>query len=267
MADSRKIPEIGHSISDHVARITIDRPEKRNAISAAMWARLAAIIQEIEAGDDIRLIIFEGRGEDFSAGADISEFETLRATPEGARDYDVVTENAYDAIRNTIIPTLAAINGSCFGGGVGLAMSCDIRIAAEDAIMAIPAGRLGLAYPKKSLTHLTSVVGPAVAKDLLFTGRRFTAQDALRTGMISQIANGSLAEEVSKTAALIAANAPLTLRASKAVINAIIDTDGVVDSIDSDELKETISACYSSSDYAEGRTAFLEKRRPAFTGK
>ncbi|MBZ0215474.1 MAG: enoyl-CoA hydratase/isomerase family protein, partial [Fimbriimonadaceae bacterium] len=209
-----------------------------------------------------RLIVVTGKGPDFSSGADISEFEELRATPEGARRYDAMTESAYDAIRNARLPTLAAIRGACIGGGFGLAMACDIRIAQNDAIFAIPAARLGLAYPVNSLAHITSVVGPATAKDMLFTARRLTAEEALNAGILSAVTPQDIDELVRKYVQQIAANAPLSVRAAKIAI------DGFAGAQPTDPIiRAQVDACYESADYIEGRTAFVEKRAPKFSGK
>ncbi len=256
-----------HEIEDHVATITIDRADKRNAIDLAMWEQLAAIIGNLEREETVRLIVVTGRGPDFSAGADISEFDAVRSSAAGACDYDLVTEAAYDALRESAIPTLAAIRGSCMGGGLGLALSCDLRIAAGDAKFAIPAGRLGLSYPVKSLAHLTGIAGPAVAKDLLFTSRRLDAAEALRVGILTKICTGSLEDEVANFARDIVANAPLTLKASKAAINALTNPAAMIERVDFSNSLERINACYTSNDYAEGRAAFREKRPPDFTGK
>jgi enoyl-CoA hydratase/carnithine racemase len=256
-----------HEIEDHVATITIDRAGKRNAIDLGMWRQLAEFINNLERDDSVRLIVITGRGPDFSAGADISEFDAVRSSAEGARDYDLVTEAAYDALRESAVPTLAAIRGSCIGGGLGLALSCDLRIAVGDAKFAIPAGRLGLSYPVKSLAHLTGIVGPAVAKDLLFTARRLNAADALQAGILTKICDGPLEVEVAKYAREIVANAPLTLKASKAAINALTDPASMIVQADFSDAVARIDACYASDDYAEGRAAFREKRSPNFTGK
>ena len=256
-----------HVLDGHVATITINRAHKRNAINSGMWRHLSEIIKEIESNSTIRLIVVTGNGPDFSAGADISEFEDLRSNAEGARDYDRVTEAAYDGLRECPIPTLAAIQGSCMGGGLGLAMSCDLRIATPNARFAIPAGRLGLAYPVKSLVHLTGIVGPAVAKDLLFTARRYDAPDALRAGLLTEICEGSLEDEIEKFSRQITANAPLTLKASKAVINTLTDAKSAISGLDFSVALDRVQACYSSLDYVEGRVAFLAKRTPDFQGK
>ncbi len=260
-------PQLVHEIADHVATVAIDRAEKRNAIKLEMWQQLAEIIEDIKRDKSVRLIVVTGQGADFSAGADISEFDAVRSSAAGARDYDLVTEAAYDALRESPVPTLAAIRGSCMGGGLGLALSCDLRIATPDAKFAIPAGRLGLSYPVKSLAHLTAIVGPAVAKDLLFTARRLGAADALQAGILTKICDGPLEDEVGKFAKNIVANAPLTLKASKAAINALTAPASMIARVDFSDAMARINACYASEDYAEGRAAFREKRPPDFTGK
>jgi len=267
MPQERSGSHLIHVVEDHIATITIDRAAKRNAINSRMWRQLAEIIGDIESNNAVRVIVITGHGPDFSAGADISEFEVLRSSAEGARDYDLVTEAAYDALRESPIPTLAAIRGACMGGGLGLALSCDLRIANADASFAIPAGRLGLSYPVKSLAHLTGIVGPAVAKDLLFTARRLDATEALQAGLLTTVCTGPLEAEVGKITEKIVANAPLTLKASKAAINALSNAEAMIAGVNFSAALERINACYSSADYSEGRAAFLAKRAPVFTGK
>lgn len=249
------------------ATISIDRAARRNALNFAMWEAIPGLIADIEALPDIRVIVFTGIGPDFSAGADITEFEERRATPDGARLYDATTESAYDAIRNSRLPTVAAIRGACIGGGFGLAMACDIRVAQSDAIFAIPPGRLGLAYPVNSLAHITAIIGPAFAKELLFTARRIDAAAALQAGIVSNVSEGDIDEISRKYVRQISSNAPLSLRAAKVAIDETVS--GVDDPRNqfSSSVRRHIEACYESDDYAEGRAAFLEKRSPVFKGK
>lgn len=259
-------PHLSATLDGAVATVTIDKPERRNAFDTAMWQALPELVRAIEAEDDARVIILRGAsGQAFSAGADITEFAEKRATAEAARAYDAVTEQGYDAVRSSQLPSIAAIHGFCFGGGLGLALSCDMRIAADDARFAIPAARLGLAYPFDSLRHLVAVAGPAAAKELIFTGRRFSAQETREMGLVGKVCPAeTVYDEAMQLAATIAGNAPLTIRCAKAVIDDAAAWPGAARR---DDIEDLATACYASDDYAEGRAAFLEKRKPVFTGR
>jgi len=267
MATSTDVSNFRIAVQGPCATLSIDRATRRNALNLAMWRAIPAIVADFESHPDVRLIVITGEGPDFSAGADISEFEELRATPDGARRYDATTEAAYNAIRNSKLPSVAAIRGACIGGGFGLAMACDIRIAMENAVFAIPAARLGLAYPVNSLAHITSVVGPAVAKDMLFTARRLTAAEALSAGILTRVTEGELDDLLAKTVDQISVNAPLSLRAAKTAIDVCGGADGETGPQNGGRIRDLVDACFESEDYMEGRTAFLEKRPPVFSGK
>ncbi len=256
-------PYLEVDIEGPCATISINRAERRNALNFAMWEAIPGLISEIESITEIRLIVIAGKGPDFSAGADISEFEVLRASPEGARRYDANTELAYDVIRHSRLPTMAAIRGACIGGGFGLAMACDIRVAQDNSVFAVPAGRLGLAYPVNSLGHIASIIGPGNAKDMLLSARRLDSGEALSVGILSQVTSGDLNELVGKYIHQICANAPLTLRAAKGAIDAFVDSSESANQAAEDQ----VNACFESEDFLEGRTAFIEKRAPVFHGK
>ncbi|HTN96740.1 MAG TPA: enoyl-CoA hydratase-related protein, partial [Nordella sp.] len=184
-----------------------------------------------------------------------------RANPELARDYEALNGRAFAAFRATAKPAVAMISGFCIGGGLALALACDLRIAAEDALFALPPARLGLAYPVDGLRDLLHAVSPAFAKEMLFTARRYTAAEALKAGLIHQVvAKDRLEAETQALAAEIADNAPLTLKASKRAIDQLAGRPV------GDDLAALAAACFASADYAEGQRAFLEKRKPRFTG-
>lgn len=259
-------PAVTASVDNMIARITLNRPRQRNALNLDMWRALAALVPSLEKQGDIRVIVVSGAGEEaFSAGADIAEFKQARDTTEAARAYDKVTEAACAALRECPIPSLAAIRGYCIGGGLAIAASCDLRIAADDARFAIPAARLGLAYPLENLGHITSLVGPAVAKDLLFTARHMRAQEALAAGLVNQVVPaGQLAAKAVDVSRAIAENAPFSIKAAKATIDAIaLGRPGKAAAA----FRELSALCYDSEDYVEGRAAFLQKRRPVFKGQ
>lgn len=260
-------PHLKVEIVGPIAFVIVDKQQRRNAFDTEMWRALPLILSEIQAQETFRAIVVRGAGKEaFSAGADISEFSHARATVEGAHAYDAVTEAAYGALRNARLPTIAMIHGFCYGGGLGLAMSCDMRMASATATFAIPAGRLGLAYPKESLRHIVSLVGPDIAKELLFTARTFSAKEALQAGMLNHVwAPDELDGETFKIARQISENAPLSIACAKAVIDDAARRTGQPGN--EARLSELIEACYNSADYAEGRLAFAEKRKPVFKGK
>ncbi len=250
-----------------VGWITFNNPAKHNALSVAMWRALPEALDELEADPAVRVIVLRGAGEKaFVSGADISEFATARASEEAVAAYDELAEGATHRLKGVDRPTIAMIRGYCMGGGLGLAIACDMRIAATDATFAIPAARLGVGYRVGSLKLLTDLVGPAFAKEILITARRFDASEAERIGLVNRtVPTDTLAEEVERYCAAIAANAPLSMRASKHMIGELARAGG--DGVDAALCEDLVTACFTSADYTEGRTAFMEKRPPKFTGR
>jgi enoyl-CoA hydratase/carnithine racemase len=247
-----------------IATITISRPNRKNAITYAMWRELAAIAGDVGADPQTRVIILRGEGADFSAGADITEFEAVRRDAATARDYEAANSAAFAAFRNAPVPVIAAISGICFGGGFGLAAACDLRIATPDALFSVPASKLGLAYPHDAMADIVHAAGPQLAKYLVFSARQIDAQWALAAGFLLEIVTpGMLEVRVTKLAEEIAANAPLSNRASKAAIRAVLTGDPT----DADNARSMGNATFNSADYAEGRAAFAAKRKPNFTGR
>ena len=247
-------------------QIQFNNPDRHNALSMDMWEAVVPLLSVAENDDRIRLVVFSGAGEKaFVSGADITQFEDLRAAQEAVARYESVAEQALMGIYNFSKPTLASIKGYCIGGGVNVAMSCDIRIASSDAVFAIPAARLGLGYRYSALKNLVDLVGPAMAKDLFFTARRIDANEARNIGLITRVCETeelpALQAEYKKA---LAENAPITVCAGKAIIAEILRASP---EINHDKCRQLIRDCFESDDYSEGRRAFMEKRKPVFRGK
>jgi enoyl-CoA hydratase len=251
-------------LRDAVGELIFNNPSRRNAISFAMWKAIAVGLDALDADPAVRVVVLRGAGgESFVSGADISEFEELRRDSATAKTYNEASANAWRALSGFSKPLIAAIDGYCIGGGLGVAMKADLRIATEAAQFGVPAARLGIAYPVDSLKDLVSLVGPAAAKMIMFTGRTFDAGEALRLGVVNQVvAKGDLDPTIEALTAALVENAPLTISASKETINAI-----AAGRSDPERLDVLARACLDSADYAEGRRAFMEKRRPVFSGR
>lgn len=246
--------------------IVFNQPQKRNAVSVEMWQAIETIAADFAADDAVRVVVITGAGEKACvSGADISQFEKLRADADAQAEYDRMTAPGRAALAALEKPSIAMIRGYCIGGGLGIALGADIRIAAEGSRFAIPAAKLGLAYAAAGLKRLVDLVGPAQAKEIMFTGRQYDAAEALRIGLVNRVvAEAELAETVGQLAATIAANAPLTVRASRVTINEVLKDPAERDTA---RLDQVFRACFDSADYREGRRAFLEKRPPVFIGR
>lgn len=244
-----------------VAVVTLSRPGYRNAVTYAMWRQLAELFGTFDREPTVRSIILTGAGADFSAGADISEFDAVRNGAEDSKSYEVAVDAAGDAIYQVSKPTIAALRGYCLGGAAHLAMSCDFRIAENNAVFGIPAARLSIVYGVSATRKLYSLVGVTEAKRILFSARRFDAGQALDIGFIDQVADSALAAAHDRAAEL-AENAPLTIAGAKFILNGC--ARGTLDHAAADRLIDEASA---SHDYIEGRQAFKDKRPPRFLGK
>lgn len=249
--------------TDHIARITFNKPEKLNAMSLDMWEGLQTSLDRLAADDKIRVVILNGAGgEAFVSGADISEFETQRSSQSGVTNYNAISEAADRALYQFPKPTIAEIQGYCVGGGMGLAVGCDFRVCSEGSRLGITAGRLGLGYNFNGVHKLVELAGPSIAARILYAAELFPANEAQRMGLVTEVVpRDKLSATVTELADRIAKNAPLTIRAAKAAIRALGAADGAPSR---DKVDQRVAQCFASADYAEGRRAFAEKRSPMF---
>jgi enoyl-CoA hydratase len=249
-----------------VGWMIFNNPERRNAVSLDMWQAIPAIVEQFEADPKVRVIVLKGVGDKaFISGADISQFEQQRNSPEAVARYEEISVGATTRLSQSRKPTIAMIHGFCIGGGVGVALACDLRIAAENARFAIPAARLGLGYRWSGVKKLVDLVGPAYAKEIFFTARQFSAAEAFAMGLVNRVVpDAELASFVRGTCDTIAENAPLTIEAIKGVVEELAKAPAELDRARCEAL---VARCFGSADYAEGRRAFMEKRKPVFQGK
>ena len=259
-------PSLDSRIDGAIARLTIDNPARRNAMSLAMWRELGDVLATLAENPDVRVLVLRGAGEkSFCAGNDISEFATLRNTPEQRQAYDTVTARAYAALEGFPRPTIARVTGFCIGGGLELAQLCDLQIAADTALFAVTPAKLGIGYKLDDVMLLTRNIAAKHAKELLFTGRRFPAEDALRWGLINRIApEAELDALVDDYAREIAANAPLSVATAKVTVGEAVKEAAARDLERCDRM---VRDCDASEDRLEGQAAFAEKRPPDFQGR
>jgi enoyl-CoA hydratase len=248
-----------------VGMIVFDNPERRNAVSLEMWRAVEAALAGFAADPAVRVVVLAGAGDKaFVSGADISKFESERASDEAVAEYNRVTERTYTTLHDFPKPTIAKIRGACVGGGVNLAVCCDLRLAGDGARFAIPAARLGIGYGYGNVARLAGVIGAANAMAMLYTGRSFDAGDALGMGLVNRVlAEDRLDDAVDEYTTQIAENAPLTVALVKAVVVELRKDPAERDLA---KLGRMVDACAASRDYVEGRRAFMEKRKPSFTG-
>ena len=246
-----------------VATVTFNRPEKRNACNLAMWQRLGSLFTELGQDGEVRTVILTGAGGHFCAGADISEFEKVRANAEAAEEYEHAGDAAMRAIRDCPKPVIAQISGSCVGGGLALALVCDFRIADETARMGIPAARLGLVYSLLETRSLVNAAGAVNAKRVLMTAKIFPAKEAASLGLVDELV-ADPAAAVRDLASTIAANAPISVAGAKFIINAV--AAGEAEKREA-EIHRRVMGAMDTEDYREGRRAFMEKRPPVWRGR
>jgi enoyl-CoA hydratase/carnithine racemase len=246
-----------------LARVVLNRPERRNAISRAMWRALPAICASIEAREDILVGLIEGTGGHFSAGADISEFAEVYRDAAATRDYSDAIQDGLQAVIALDRPTIAVLRGATVGGGLGLAIACDLRFCAADAYLAATPAKLGLIYGHAETRRLVELVGPSRAKDILFSARRVETEDALAIGLIDRRIESALEEAVLNYAHGLAALSQASIRGAKRAIDAI--EAGM--RTETPAYRVLTEAAALGPDFAEGRAAFAQKRTPKFLSR
>ena len=254
---SRKEGGVGYVIYNNVA--------KHNAVSLDMWEAAVGILEDFKSDSSISVVVVTGAGgKAFVSGADISRFEKERSDEAAVKRYSGIVEKSYAAFHEFPKPTIAMIRGYCIGGGMGLATCCDLRICTEGSKFGVPAAKLGLGYHYPGLKRLVDIVGPSFAMEIFYTARQFTAAEAQVMGLVNRVVpDGELEKYVKDYAEIIAGNAPLTIKAVKATVAEVMREDSKRNVARSQALVE---ACFKSNDYEEGRKAFMEKRKPVFTG-
>ncbi len=259
-ADKTAMTDIALHFEPPFARIVLNRPERRNAISRAMWRALPAIRTAIEAREDILVVLVEGAGGHFSAGADISEFDAAYRDGAAARDYGDAVQDGLQALIDLDRPTIAVLRGNAVGGGLGLAMACDLRFCAADAYLAVTPAKLGLVYGHAETRRLVELVGPSRAKDLLFTGRRIETEEALAVGLIDRRVETALQDTALGYARGLADLSQASIRGAKRAVDAI--SAGLT--FETTAYRSLAESAALGPDFAEGRAAFAEKRPPKF---
>ncbi len=250
------------AVVENTGWLTFNNPARHNALTHAMWRDLPHKMKLLDESASVRAIILRGAGDQaFCAGADISEFDQVRKDAVTAKQYEADNVRAFAAIRDSNKPVIAMIRGHCLGGGFGIAAAAELRLASKDATFAVPAAKLGLAYPIAALFDIVSAVGPQIAKSLLYTANKYSAAQMLSYGFLLEVCDASeLEEKVDNLAATISSNAPATLNTAKLTIRGLNDGD-------LEPAIKAASATFESRDYAEGRAAFRQKRKPHFSGK
>jgi enoyl-CoA hydratase/carnithine racemase len=248
-----------------VGYLTFNNPERHNAVSLEMWQAAQAAMTDFKANPEIRVVVVSGAGgKAFVSGADISRFEKDRSTKAAVERYSLIVEGAYDTFATFPKPTIAMIRGYCIGGGLALALCCDMRICTDGSKFGVPAAKLGVGYGFKGIKRLVDVVGPSFAREIFYTARQFSAAEAQTMGLVDRVLpDDALDKYVEEYAATIAGNAPLTVDVVKFIIGETVKFESERDLQACDD---KVATCFASSDYVEGRAAFLEKRKPQFTG-
>ena len=246
--------------------LTFNNPARRNAVSIDMWEAIPKALDRFEQDPEVRVIVLKGEGDKaFVSGADVSQYEKQRSSAEGIQHYEEISGRVAERLQSCDKVIIAMIRGYCLGAGVNIALCCDLRIAAEDAKLGIPAAKLGLGYRAASLKNLIDTVGPAYAREVLITGRQFSAEEAKTMGLVHRVAPVAELEALTlEYCAMISGNAPLTIRASKRIVRELLKSGAA---IDAEACAALVKQCFDSQDYIEGRRAFMEKRKPVFQGK
>src|SRR5437899_3647634 len=273
MLDTPKNAETSHadgkilqSVSDGVGVITFNNPDKRNAMSLEMWEGLGQALAELRDSPAVRVVILPAAGDKpFDSGTEISQYETTRHNAAASEEYSKRSEAQRALLASYPKPTIACIRGFCLGGGMQVAMLTDIRFASDNSQFGIPAAKLGIAYGYDGLKHLVSLVGPSWARLIMYTGIRIDAVEALRIGLVDRVLlDAALWDATMEIAGTISGNAPLAIKAAKITIAEVLKDES---KRDTDAIKAIGMACMDSEDFREGRTAFMEKRKPQFKGK
>lgn len=259
-------PGVFIAVKDGIGTITLSNPTRHNAMSLAMWQQLEQAVVQLGADNDVRVIAVAGAGSSaFVAGADISEFQQLRSSPADVAAYDQAVESAQVGLSRSPKPTVACIQGVCMGGGIGIALACDLRYGSDQARFGMPAAKLGLGYRLEGMRRAVQLLGPVRCFELFYTARRFDAAQAKEAGVLQEVfANSAYEKGVHARLQSMAKNAPLTIRAAKA---AILSTLGGSGAPDGEDVQALVEECFASQDYAEGQAAFREKRAPNFHGR
>jgi enoyl-CoA hydratase len=252
-------------IDGSIGWMTFNKPGRRNAVSLDMWEAIPAILDRFEHDPAVRVVVLKGAGDQaFVSGADISQFEKARSSPESNANYEQVSGEAGRRLTAFPKPTIAMIRGFCIGGGLAIAIGCDVRIANEGAQFGIPAARLGLGYAATGVKQLMELVGPSFTKEIFFTARHFSAAEALDMGLVNRVvADEALEDYTRQYCTTISDNAPMTMHALKRTVGELVRGEKA----DLAACDRLVKACFESRDFIEGRRAFMEKRRPMFQGK
>jgi enoyl-CoA hydratase/carnithine racemase len=264
MADTDKILARKEA---RVGTLVFNNPERHNAVSLEMWEAASHVLEEFARDPEIRVLVVTGAGgKAFVSGADISKFEDERATQAAVERYNGISQGFYAALYDFPKPAIAQIEGYCIGGGLNLAICCDLRFCTKGSRFSLPAAKLGLGYGYAGLQRFFDTIGPSHTKDIFFSARQFDAAEALAMGVVNKVLDdgAQLASFVYEYAATIADNAPLTISAIKQIaIEALRPESGR----NLQRAADLVARCFASADYIEGRRAFMEKRKPIFTGR
>jgi enoyl-CoA hydratase/carnithine racemase len=249
-----------------VGTMIFNNPERHNAVSLDMWDSVSRILDDFAADADVNVVVITGAGgKSFVSGADISKFGEERSSKEAVARYNTMVERAYARLHEFRKPTIAMIRGYCIGGGLGLAVSCDLRICSDNSRFALPAAKLSLGYGYTGLKRFVDLVGPGFTKEIFYTARQFSAAEAAAMGLVNRVVpEAELEKYVKDYADTIAGNAPLTVKAVKVITTEILKEESARDL---SRCADVVQQCFDSQDYIEGRDAFMQKRKPVFRGK